>query len=691
MVVSVLDTVINMSNKTPKLRHLFSPIQINSLTLPNRSMMSSIHLNLEDFDNQYQRMANFYALRALKGVGLIVTGGCAPDAGGAFAQNGFSLKNDDELKNHKIITQAVHSTGGRIALQIMHFGREAVHGNLVSASSVKLASSIFKPKELTEPEILQLISDFAQCARRAIEAGYDAIELIYSQGFLVHQFLAPATNLRNDRWGGSLENRMRLAVEIAKAVRAQVGPEYPLIFRIPCMDLIDNGLPAQEALSLIETLLPFGIDLLSVSIGWHDSYVPTIAMVAPRAAFASATRMVRERFPTLKLCASNRINDPRTAETLLMDGTADMIAMARPFLADPALISKAQANDFDDINPCIACNQNCLDYVFAGEPVGCSVHPQAVREEEGSFTPLATQKRVAVIGGGIAGMGVALFLARRGAEVDLFESASELGGQLLLAISVPDKQEFAGTLRYYRQALLRAGVRLKLNTLFDTEDPDLPAYDHIMVATGCEPRTPNIPGIDLPHVRQYTDVLGLRCPVQTPVVIIGGGGVACDLAKYVVKSADNLRNQAHVYLEGWTKDDSVDLQKRADPPRPASVTIIQRSSRKFAMRLGRTTRWIQLEEMSRLGVNMRNRLEILEITPEAVCILDKRTQEIETIPAKSVIVAAGHEPRLSLTDTLSARNIPFTVVGSALTEGTGTVAANISSSLSSAYRAATAL
>ncbi len=686
------DLSIPVAAIRPKLTHLFEPMNINRLRVRNRSMMSSIHLNLEGFPDQYQRMADFYALRARHGVGLIVTSGCAPDAAGAFMHEGFSLKNDAEIAHHRVITRAVHAEGGHIALQIMHFGREAVHGSLVSASVRKLASSIFTPREMQEDELLTLINAFADCAVRAIEAGYDAIELIYSQGFLVHQFLSTATNQRTDAWGGSLENRMRLAVEIARAVRAKVGPDYPVIFRIPCMDLFEGGLEAHEVRTLIECLQPYGIDLLSVSIGWHDSYVPTIAMVAPRAAFTSATRMLREHFPGVPLCTSNRINDPRVAESLLMNGTADMVAMARPFLADAAFMSKAQVNDFDDINPCIACNQNCLDYVFAGEPVGCSVNPQAVRPEEGTFAPLSKPMKVAVVGGGIAGMGAALFLARRGATVELFEESTELGGQLRLAVTVPDKLEFAGTMRYYRQALLRAGVSLRLASRFDAEGDEALRFDHTIIATGCDPRAPDsVPGIDLPHVRQYTDVLGEHCPVELPVAIIGGGGVACDMAKFVGKRNDEVRQAGHRYLRDRVRDGAVDDQLAADPPPQGAITILQRSSRKFAMRLGRTTRWIQMEDMKRLGVVMRNRLEIMRITPEFVEIRDKRTMVVETIPARSVILAAGHVPRVGLAEVLQARGLPHTVIGSAVTEGAGTVATNISSALGSAYTTAMSL
>ena len=673
----------------PLLHRLFQPIRINRLELRNRSMMSSIHLNLEEFPDQFERMAHFYRLRARHGVGLIVTSGCAPDVAGAFAKDGFSLKSDAELPAHRLLTEAVHAEGGHIALQIMHFGREAVHGYLVSASPLKLASSIFSPRQMEEEEILTLIGAYADCAQRAIEAGYDAIELIYSQGFLIHQFLARGTNQREDRWGGSLENRMRLAIEVAKAVRERVGSDYPVIFRIPSMDLFEGGLDTEEALVLIDALLPYGIDLLSVSIGWHESYVPTIAMTAPRAAFATATRLVRERFPSLRLCASNRINDPRVAESLLLDGSSDMIAMARPFLADAAFMEKALHNDFDGINPCIACNQNCLDYVFAGQPVGCSTNPQAVRPEEGHYSPLAHAVDVAVVGGGIGGMAAALFLRRRGARVTLFESSQALGGQLLMAGEIPDKREFAGTVRYYGQALRREGVGVLLGRAFQLADAL--RFDHVVVATGCAPRLPqDLPGADLPHVRQYSDVLAQQLPVLPPVVIIGGGGVACDMAKYVKKRHDEREQDAWAYLSSRAKPGGLQAFAPPEASSAAPVTLVQRSSRKFAMRLGRTTRWIQVKDLQRLGVVMRNRLEIQEITAEGVRILDKKTQAVELLPARTVILAAGHQPRNQLVQALTEREVPHSVIGSTALEADERVVTNISSVIASAYEFAMA-
>lgn len=634
------------TGQTPLLRRLFSPIKLNRLTIPNRILMSSMHLNFDDMPDQYERMAEFYALRARKEVGLIVTAGCGPNVEGMASANGFGLDCDDRIDKHRKITAAVHHEGGRIALQILHFGREAFHGRIVSSSPERLPSNMFTPRALSESEIAAAIVAFADCADRAVKADYDAIELIFSQGFLVHQFLAPACNKRTDRWGGSFDNRARLAMEIAAAVRARVGADYPLIFRIPCMDLLDGGLTPEESLALIEKLMPFGIDLLNVSIGWHESSTPTIAMTVPRAAFASAARYVRNRFPSLKIATSNRINDPRIGEQLLIDGYADVIAMGRPFLADPELVTKAKVNAFDEINTCIACNQSCLDYVFTGQPVGCSVNPDCGLPGEGQYPPLAHPLNVAVAGGGVAGMGAALFLARRGARVVLFEASDALGGQLKMAARIPEKGEFAETVCFYSGAVRRAGVEIRLGESFNETSLESVAWDHVVLAHGSVPRRlDRIPGLNLPHVVDYTDVLERGYPVAFPVVIIGGGGVACDVAKYLDKQHSLLRENGHRYLKAQTEafdiDRYLDADTRVNEFAGLAITLLQRSSRKIGYRVGRTTRWILMQAIEKAGVAMRNQVDVLEVKPDAVIIYDRARKSNVELPARTVIVAAG--------------------------------------------------
>ncbi len=647
----------------PPLRRLFSPIRLNTLELPNRLLMSSLHMNLDEDPQQYERLAQFYALRARQGVGLIVTAGCSPDAAGKSSPNGFSLESDLEIPRHEIITRAVLGAGGRIALQILHLGRHASHAGLVSSSALRAPAIPYTPRALDEESIAATISAYAACAGRAAAAGYDAVELCFSQGFLVHQFLAPVFNVRSDRWGGVFENRARFAVAVAQAVRSRVGRDFPVLFRLPCLDLISGGLTPEESIRLVEALSPFGIDLLNVGIGCHESDVATITMSVPRAAFAGVSARLRARFPKLAFAASNRINDPRLAERLLSDGCADMIAMGRPFLADAALADKARRGAFDEINTCIACNQSCMDFIFSsGNPVGCSVAPDCALPEEGSYPPLAVPRRVAVAGGGIAGLGAATFLARRGARVTLFESADRLGGQLQLAARVPDKQEFAETIRFYSHAALQAGVEIRLRRAFTEGDAKTESWDHVVLATGSVPRRlDDIPGIDLPHVIDYRDILEHDRPVAFPAVIIGGGGVACDIAKYLIRRADA----------------------------GANLTILQRSSRKLAHKVGRTTRWVLMKELDSAGTVMLRAIDVRRVTPTHVQVVDRVSGRERSLAAASVIVAAGHLALSGPVDALRWRGIPFTAVGASRADQVGNT--NITSALREAYEFALAL
>lgn len=639
------------------LRRVFTPIQLNGLALPNRLLMSSLHMNLDGRPDQHERLARFYALRALGGVGLIVTAGCSPDAAGKSTPGGFSLENDDQIPEHESITRKVHFAGGRIALQILHLGRHAFHAGLVSASARRAPSILYTPRPLDEDGIAATIAAYANCADRARAAGYDAVELCFSQGFLVHQFLAPAFNTRTDRWGGDFDNRSRFAIAVARAVRARVGRTFPLIFRLPGLDLLDGGLTPEESIRLIEALEPFGIDLLNVGIGCHESKVPTITMSVPRAAFAEVSARLRRRFPQLAFAASNRINDPRLAERLLSDGCADIIAMGRPFLADAALPEKARRGAFDEINTCIACNQSCLDFVFTeGQPVGCSVSPDCALPQEGRYPLLAVSKRIAVVGGGIAGLGAALFLARRGARVTLFESSDRLGGQLQLAARVPDKQELAETIRFYSHAVRAAGVEVLLGRPFTASEIPVERWDHVILATGSRPRRlDDIPGVDLPHVIGYEDVLEGDAPVLFPAVIIGGGGVACDVAKYLIG--------------------------RVGPGQ--SLTLLQRSSRKLAHKVGRTTRWVILRNLENAGVAMLRGMGVLGVTPTSVLVAARVDGRRQDLPARTVIMAIGQLPVPGPADALRKQGVPFTIIGAACAGRVSNT--NITSALREAY------
>ncbi len=680
------------SPETPLLSNLFRPILINKMALPNRVLMGSIHLNMDEFADQYERKAHFYATRSRGGAALIVTAGCSPNAAGNTGPHGFSLDSDALIDKHALLTAAVHREGGKIALQLLHFGREAFHGNLVSASPLRLDANIFTPRELSEQDILQTIDDFASAAVRAVAAGYDAIELIYSQGFLVHQFLALHTNHRTDRWGGSLENRMRFALEITRRVRAAVGPDFPLLFRIPCLDLLPDGLPHEDTIALITALQPYGIDLLNVSIGWHESAVPTIAMVVPRAGFSAVAACIKARFPALTVCVSNRINEPRLAEQLLQDGVADMVSMARPFLADPDIMRKARANQFDLINTCIACNQSCLDYVFTGHPVGCSVNPECGDVNEGQLTPFARPRKIAVVGGGLAGMAAALYAANRGADVELFEQSLALGGQLNMARSIPRKDEFGETVRYFEKSLMAKGVTVRYGRTVDADVLAKGGWDHVFIATGTTPAIPaNLPGADGAHVLTFDQVLRDKIPVQFPAVVIGGGGVACDLAKYLAYEYAQRHQESTHLREVATSFDAkfvADAYFEAGTPPAAPVTVLQRSSKKFAYKLGRTTRWIVMKALEDASVRMLKGQDILGITADGVQVLDRKTKTGELVAARTVILAAGQTPLRALEALCDAAGMPCTIVGAAREQD---AAANITSATMSAFRAVQAL
>lgn len=680
------------ATETPLLGKLFSPIVINRMRLPNRVLMGSIHLNMDEFADQYERKARFYAMRARGGAALIVTAGCSPNAAGNTGPHGFSLDSDDLIAKHALLTGAVHREGGRIALQLLHFGREAFHGNLVSASPIRLDANIFTPRELGEPEIEQTIADYAAAAARAVAAGYDAIELIFSQGFLVHQFLSVHTNRRTDRWGGSLENRMRFAIEIARRVRATVGPDYPLLFRIPCLDLLPDGLRHDDTLALIEALQPYGIDLLNVSIGWHESDVPTIAMVVPRAGFSPVAASIKARFPALTVCVSNRINEPRLAEQLLQDGVADMVSMARPFLADPDIMNKARANQFDLVNTCIACNQSCLDYVFTGQPVGCSVNPECGDENEGRLAPFARPLTIAVVGGGLAGMAAALYAANRGARVELFEQSLALGGQLNMARSIPNKDEFGETIRYFEKSLMARGVAIRCGTNVDAGMIVNGGWDHVFIATGTVPAVPpNIPRADGANVLTFDQVLRDKVPVQFPAVVIGGGGVACDLAKYLAHDYEQRRNATPHLRQVASSFDArfvPDAYLETGSASAAPVTVLQRSSKKFAYKLGRTTRWIVMKALEDAKVNMLKGRDILGITADGVRVLNRKTKTEELVEARTVVLAAGQTPSRELEAVCREAGTPYTLIGSALDQD---AVVSITSATKSAFRAVQAL
>lgn len=669
-----------------------APLNINRLQLANRVLMSSMHLNHEG-DDQFERMAHFYALRSRHGPGLMVTAGCSPDRAGCARPGGFSLDSDALIARHRVITEAVHAAGhSRIALQLLHFGREAFHGQLVAPSGIKLPGSIYTPAVLSDSQIHQTIASYASAAGRAVEAGYDAIEIVFSQGFLIHQFLSPHTNLRDDAWGGDAERRMRFAREVARAVRTCVGADFPLVFRLPCLDLIDRGLGFADACALIAALREAQIDLLNVSIGWHESEVPTLASIVPQAGFASVAARIKQLFPDVLVCVSNRINDLRHAEELLIAGHADMVAMGRPFLADRDILYKSFQARFDQINLCIACNQNCLDHVFLGEEVGCSVDPEAGRRDEGQpLPPFAGHPRIAVLGGGLAGMSAALYLARRGAHVTLFERQRRLGGQMLLAARIPGKAEFLETVRHYEQQLVASGVQLRLGQALDGSDLNGASlagvhWAHVVIATGTEPNPLPDVAAHASGLRVYSwyDILSQHVPVAFPVVIIGGGGVACDVAKFLLQRRTRVQ-LAEDYLKKFRAESMVGPLGPLPTPVP-ELTIVQRSSRKIAYRVGRTTRWIMLGELQRLGVQCIRGGRLQHCSSDGV-VIEMLDGEQRQLPARTLVFANGQRPRhAALVQQLRTAGVSCSLIGAAA--ATAARPASISAAIRSGYECA---
>ena len=643
---------------------LFAPLDLGFTQLKNRVLMGSMHTGLEEYPDGAERLAAFYAERARHGVALIVTGGIAPAQSGVGMEGGATLNDARQVAHHRIITDAVHNEGGKIALQILHTGRYSYQPQLVAPSAIQAPINRFTPHALNHEEILQLIEDFARCAQLAREAGYDGVEIMGSEGYLINEFLALRTNQRDDDWGGDYANRMRFAVEVIRAVRQRVGNDFIIIYRLSMLDLVENGGTFAETVQLAQAIEAAGATLINTGIGWHEARIPTIATPVPRGAFSWVTRKLKGHV-SLPLVTTNRINDPQVADEILARGDADMVSMARPFLADAELLSKAQSGRADEINTCIGCNQACLDQIFVGKVTSCLVNPRACHETKMPVVPASTIKNLAVVGAGPAGLAFAINAAARGHHVTLFDALGEIGGQFNIAKQIPGKEEFYETLRYYRRMIDVTGVTLKLNHYVAADD--LLAFDEVILASGIEPRTPPIDGIDHPKVLTYLDVLRDKTPVGNRVAIVGCGGIGFDTAMYLSQPGEPTSQSIADFCVEWGIDTSLQQAGglRPEGPHlarsPRQIVMLQRKASKPGEGLGKTTGWIHRTTLLSRGVKMIPAVSYQKIDDIGLHVLiggEARTLEVD-----NVIICAGQEPRRELAEPLHAAGKTVHVIG----------------------------
>ena len=647
--------------------HMLAPLDLGFTKLKNRVLMGSMHTGLEE-TKDWNRVAEFYATRARGGVALMVTGGMAPNREGGVFPGAAGLFSDADIANHKIVTDRVHDAGGKIAMQILHAGRYAYSPDCVSASAVKSPISPFAPKSLDAEGIEKQIADIVTAAVRAKEAGYDGVEVMGSEGYFLNQFLVTHTNKRDDEWGGSYENRMRLPVEVVARVRKAVGAEFILIYRLSMIDLIPNGSTWAEVVQLAKAVEAAGATILNTGIGWHEARIPTIATSVPRRAFSWVTKKLMGEV-SIPVITSNRINTPQVAEDVLAEGCADMVSMARPFLADPDFVAKAQAGQAAMIAPCIACNQACLDHTFSGKMSSCLVNPRACHETDLVLSPAIAPKTVAVVGAGPAGLSTALALAERGHKVSIFDKASEIGGQLNMAKQVPGKEEFWGLVDYYRAQVAAAGIDLRLGVVADVAA--LAGFDEVVIATGVAPRDTGIAGQDGPNVLSYIDVLRGKASVGKRVAIIGAGGIGFDVAEYLVTD-DSPTEDLQAWLTEWGVADPEVERGGVSPagPKPDApvreVTLLQRKTQKLGKNLGKTTGWIHRAALQMKNVKMIGGVNYERIDAEGLHVSYGEARENPTLIAvDTVVMCAGQVPERSLADALIAAGRTCHVIGGA--------------------------
>lgn len=651
-----------------KYTHIFEPLDLGFTTLKNRIVMGSMHTGLEEEKDGVDKIATYYAERAKGGVGLIISGGIAPNVQGWTGPFSARMSTKKHARHHKIITDAVHKEDGKICMQILHSGRYGYHPFAVAPSSIKSPISPFKPFKLKQSGIKRTIRDFVNSAKLAKLAGYDGVEIMGSEGYLINEFIAERTNKRTDNYGGSYENRMRLPIALVQKTREVVGTDFIIIYRLSMLDLVEKGSSWQEIVALGKEIEKAGATIINTGIGWHESRIPTIATSVPRAAFTWVTKKMKEEL-SIPLVTSNRINMPETAEKVLAEGHADMISMARPFLADPEWVNKAAVNKSDEINTCIACNQACLDHVFARKVASCLVNPRACHETELNYLPTATKKKIAVVGAGPAGLAASTVAAQRGHDVTLFDADKETGGQFNMAKQIPGKEEFYETIRYFNKQLELHKVTVKLNTRVTAEDLKNGHFDEVIIATGIVPRKPKIEGIEHAKVLNYIDVLKLKKPVGKRVAVIGAGGIGFDVSEYIAHEGESTSLQIDAWLKEWGIDKTLEARsgiegvKAEVHPSPREIFMFKRSKGKFGGKLGKTTGWIHRSTLKKKKVQFINNVQYTKIDDEGLHYVQDEEQKVLVVD--TVIICAGQVPFATLVAPLEAKGIKVHVVGGA--------------------------
>ncbi|RZT20274.1 2,4-dienoyl-CoA reductase (NADPH2) [Kribbella sp. VKM Ac-2569] len=643
--------------------HLLEPLDLGHVVLPNRVIMGSMHTGLEDRLSDLPKLAAYFAERARGGVGLMVTGGYAPNRTGWLTPFGSTLINRRQARKHRLLTDAVHAEGGRIALQILHAGRYSYHPFSVSASALKAPINPFKPRALSDRGVRKQIKAYVDCAALAREAGYDGVEIMGSEGYFINQFLSERTNKRTDRWGGSPENRRRLAVEIVRRTRERVGDDFLIIYRLSMADLVEGGQTWDDVVALGKEIEAAGASIINTGIGWHEARVPTIVTSVPRAAFTSVTAAFKPHVK-IPVVTSNRINLPQVAEEVLARGDADLVSMARPFLADPEWVLKATTDRADEINVCIACNQACLDHVFAKKKASCMVNPRAARETELQLLPTRRTKTIAVVGAGPAGLAAAVTAAERGHHVELFEADAEIGGQFGIAQQIPGKEEFAETIRYYRRRLELTGVKLHLGRRAGADD--LAGFDEIVLATGVVPRVPAIPGIDHPKVLSYVEVVREHKPVGDTVAVIGAGGIGVDVSEFLTTTSPDLA----AWKAEWGVGDPTLLPGALAVPQPEpslrKVYLLQRKAGKIGAGLGKTTGWVHRAALKNKQVEQLRGVNYERIDDEGLHVtFGPKREKARVLAVDTVVVCAGQEPVRDLAEALQTTGRPVHLIGGA--------------------------